>query len=43
VIFYFFSSALPILQNFPFICFISCFFYPLRANFCFVIPDDLHN
>jgi hypothetical protein len=34
-----FSSTLPILLNFPFICFLSF----LRAIFCFINPDALHN
>jgi hypothetical protein len=36
---YLFSSALPILLNFPFICFLC--FLSLRASFCFINPDDV--
>jgi hypothetical protein len=33
ILFYLFSSALPILLNFPFICFLSCFFFLLGLSF----------
>jgi hypothetical protein len=36
--FYLFSSALPILLNFPFICFVSSFL-SYMANFCFINQD----
>jgi hypothetical protein len=36
--FYLFSSALPILLNFLFICFLI-FFLSCRAVFCFIHPD----
>jgi hypothetical protein len=35
IFFYLFSSALPILLNFPFICFVS-FFLSFTAIFCFI-------
>jgi hypothetical protein len=45
IFFYLFSSALPMLLNFPFICFLR-FYLSVRAIFCFVNPvsvnlDDL--
>jgi hypothetical protein len=39
MLFYLFLSALPILLNFPFICFLS-FFLSFRDIFCFINPDD---
>jgi hypothetical protein len=41
IFFYLFSSALPILLKFPFVCFLSCFSLSIRAIFCFINPDDL--
>jgi hypothetical protein len=38
--FYLFSSALPILLNSPFVCFLS-FFLSFRAIFCPINLDDL--
>jgi hypothetical protein len=40
IFFYLFSSALPILINFTFICFQSFFFLSFRAIFCFINPSD---
>jgi hypothetical protein len=38
IFFYLFSSALPMLLNVPFICFLS-YFLSFRAIICFINPD----